>query len=225
MKETVNSKYGKGVLSIKGRKYGSALFLNGELIQFTFLREIGTLWRYQVAKRIKALDIIKEKNFSSLVRSGSLTSAPLSNQFNYIIQILETGKYLLELTSLDNSIESVEMYNDSGEYFNYDTYGGMVDIIETQVNFKESIIEEYIQLIQKGYEPIVILLKSKGSQNAFIIDGHHKFAAYGRLKKDARCFIISKVDSKKIKQSDGIEYIEKLSPPNKEYKNRFLERS
>ena len=224
MKEIVDIDKGNGILEIKGGKYDSALFLNGELIQFTFLREIGSTWRYQIAKGIKKSDIFGEQSFSNFVRYGFLTSEPLSKQFDYILNCLTDGKYQIELTEIDSDIGIVEIEESVDGYYYSDTYGGMIEIIETQSEFEEKIVEEYLELIQKGNEPITILLKSKDSENIFLVDGHHKFAAYGRLKKNAKCLLITKLDCETIDKEEGVSLIEKTNIRNTEYKNRFLER-
>jgi len=182
MKEIVNIEKGKGTLEIKGGKYDSALFLNGDLIQFTFLREIGSTWRYQIAKGIKESELISEQKFSNFVKYGFLTSEALSSQFEFILSCLTVGEYEIELTEIDSDTGVVEIHENVDGYYNSDTYGGMTEIIETQSEFNENVVDEYIELIKKGNEPILILLKVKGSENTFIIDGHHKFTAYGRLK-------------------------------------------
>ena len=69
-----------------------------------------------------------------------------------------------------------------------------------------------------------LLLKVKGSENTFIIDGHHKFSAYGRLKKNAKCLMITKLHSEKINKEEGVEFIEKVKPENSEYKKQFINR-
>jgi len=200
------------------------LIRGGELIQFTFLREIGSTWRYQIARGIKNSDIIGEQSFSNFVKYGFLTPELLSNQFEYILNCLTDGKYQIELTEIDSDIGIVEIDESVDGYYYSDTYGGMIEIIETQSEFDEKIVDEYQELIKKGNEPILILLKSKDSENIFIIDGHHKFAAYGRLKKNAKCLMITKLDCELIDKEEGISLIEKTKSRNIEYKNRFLER-
>lgn len=198
--------------------------MNGELIQFTFLREIGSTWRYQIAKGIKNSDIIGELSFSNFVKYGFLTSEPLSKQFDYILNCLTDGKYQVELTEIDSDIGIVEIDESDDGYYYSDTYGGMIEIIETQSEFEGKIVDEYLEIIEKGNEPITILLKSKDSENTFLIDGHHKFSAYGRLKKNAKCLLITKLDCETIDKEEGISLIEKTNIRNNEYKHRFLER-
>ena len=224
MKEHVNIENGNGTLEIKGEKYDSALLLNGDLIQFTFLREIGSTWRYQIAKGIKESDLISEQKFSNFVKYGFLTSEALSSQFEFILSCLTDGKYEIELTEIHSDTGVVEIHENIDDYYNSDVYGGMTEIIETQSEFNENVVDEYIELIKKGNEPILILLKVKGSENTFIIDGHHKFTAYGRLKKNAKCLIITKLNSKKINKEEGIEFIRKVKPENSEYKKQFINR-
>lgn len=222
--EIINIETENAPLKIKGGKHDSALLLGGQLIQFTFLREIGSTWRYQVAKGIKENELITESKFKNFVKYGHLSNDPLEIQFNYILQLLSSGKYQVEIINLVRETGSIEINTEADGYYCFDTYGGMVDIIETQSGFDESIAEEYVDIIKSGQEPIAILLKTENSDNTFLIDGHHKFAAYGRLKLSAKCLLITKLNSDNIETIEGLEFL-KIGGSDSEYKNRFLESS
>ena len=223
-KEIIDIENSKGCLEIKGDKFDSALFINNELIQFTFLREIGSTWRYQIAKSITKTDLISESSFSNFVKYGYLSPEPLSTQFKYILSCLIKGKYLIELTEIDTNIDLIELDKKEKGYLSFDTYGGLYYLIETQTGLNKNTINKYTELIQNDKQPIVILLKSENSENTFVIDGHHKLRAYKKLKKNIRCLLISKLDSKMIGSIEGVEFINLLNPQKTDYKKRFLEK-
>ena len=221
--EIINITSREGPLEIIGGRYDSALLLNGELIQFTYLREIGSTWRYQVARGIRENEFIGEKKFRNFVKYGYLNNDTLSDQFSYILKLLSAGKYQIEITALKQEIGSLDIKEEFDDHYCFDSYGGMEEVLETQSAYNEAIIQSYVGLINQGQEPIVILLKTHRSQNTFLIDGHHKFAAYKRLKESARCLLITKLNSQKIDKTKGLGYLEKYNS-NTEYRNRFLDR-
>lgn len=224
MKEKINIVENNGSLKLIGGKNDSALYLNNEIIQFTYLREIGSTWRYQVAKGIQKNDIIKENSFSNFVKHGYITSDSLSKQFSYILSILANGVYELEIIDLNNKIDVVEIDRTKNGYYENDEYGGIVGIIETQNCFDNTIVDNYVDIIKNGSKPIAILLKIKDSNNTFIIDGHHKIVAYNKLNQKAKCLLITKINSEEIDIKKGLEILDKCKIKNNEFRKRFLEK-
>ena len=223
MEETVDIS-SDGPITLMGDKYDAALYLKGVPIQFTWIREIGSTWRYQIAKSISEQDVIQDRSFSNFVKYGFLSSTPLSQQFEYIINKLGQGQYSLRIDYLLDELYSVEFTEAADDYIHYDTYAGIEDIIDTQAYFSEEVVAEYENLIKKGTEPIMIVLTLKRSENKFILDGHHKFAAYSRLKKNPKALIITKLDVQPISKEAGIELMRRCKSNNQEYKNRFLQK-
>lgn len=211
-----------GPLEIKGDERDTAILLNGELMQFTYLREIGSTWRYQVARGIQEADLIAENRFRNFVKYGFLNHDALSIQFSDLLQLLAQGEYQIELTYTDKDIYSVEIDEEAQGYYSFDTYGGLVDVIETQSACEEAIVNSYIELIKTKHEPIVILLKTSKSHDTFLIDGHHKWYAYGRLKQKVKCLLITRLDSPEIDTKEALEYL-KLGKCNTEYRNWYFD--
>lgn len=158
------------------------------------------------------------------MRAGSLES-----QFSYIIDKLAMGKYRLEIKYFNSEIELLEPcltslnFNLKSNYFHFDTYGGLVKVIATQHHTDESIIEEYTELIKKNIEPIAIVTSTEDAYNTFLLDGHHKFLAYSRLKRPVRVLSIIKLDPLAIDRSTGLEFLTISGSRNAEYKSRFLD--
>ena len=221
MKETIELKHKNRPLKINGGKYDSVLYLNNTPIQFTFLREIGSTWRYQIVKGISEKDLIKNEKYSNFVKFGILTNENLFDQFEYILSILDEGKYNIELITLENDIETLEINTNQKDYYSIDIYGGIKEIIETQSSFNEQIVKQYIDLIKNSYKPIAILLKTENSENTFIIDGHHKLCAYSRLEAEAKCLMITKLNSETIDEQKGIEIFNLCGIVNETYKTEF----
>lgn len=214
----------EGPISLHGDKYDSVLYLNGVPIQFTWIREIGSTWRYQIAKSISEADIIEDRSFADFVKYGYLTDEPLTKQFHYIISKLDKGKYSLKLDYLSSGLELIELNENASNYVYSDTYAGIEDIIETQAGYKLEVANDYESIIKEGAEPIMVILTSLGSENKFILDGHHKFTAYSKLNKPIRAFVITKLDKETVTREQGLEVIKYSGSKNQEYKNWFLQK-
>ena len=229
MIEEINIECPGGPIQLLGGKYESALLLNGELIQFTFLREVGSTWRYQIAKNTTETDIIADNQFRNFVKYGFLQADSIQSQFAYIIDKLAIGRYRLAIEYVDTGIELIEPcltsqnFTPRSDYFHFDTYGGLVEVIATQLLTDENIIEEYIELIKKNIEPIAVVISTEDAYNTFLLDGHHKFIAYSRLKRPVRVLRIVKLDSLPIDRNLGLELLSMSGSRNAEYRNRFLD--
>lgn len=204
MKETIHIENPEGLLRLKGDENDSILYLNKIPIQFTWIREIGSTWRYQISKSIEESDLIKDYKFRQFVRFGYLTSCSISQQFDYLIKLLYSSEYELTIDYLSKDIGLIEGTAESDGYYSFDTYGGLDDIIETQSAYDENTINEYIESIGKGIEPIMVVLTSTDSKNKFILDGHHKFIAYSRMQKNPRALIIKQLNTELIEKEEHI---------------------
>jgi hypothetical protein len=97
------------------------------------------------------------------------------------------------------------------------------DVIQTQAYLDEATVQHYRELIENGLEPMMVVLSCRQSVNTFILDGHHKFIAYKRLKRPAKALMITRMDCKKINRQTGLTVFESCKCRNTEYINRFLQ--
>ena len=223
MKERIHISPPGGPIDILGQKTDSSLLIDEVPYQFTFLREIGSTWRYQIAKSINELDLLEDRSFSNKMKYGFVEDGSLSDSFKYILDLLAPGEYELELTTIDHEIELLEIWDDNGSYNQTDTYGGMVEIIATQSYFDEQVINEYEGLINEGNAPVMVLFTADTIDDNYLIDGHHKFVAWSRLKKDARALQITRIKPAKIKKNLGLQLMDQCGQINKEYLKRYSE--
>lgn len=204
MKEKIKIENSTAPIRLEGDKYDSVLYLNNVPIQFTWVREIGSTWRYQLAKNITENDLVEDRRFANFVKYGYLSHDSLGIQFDYLINKLASGEYLLEINYLPSELYLIVAQLDKEGYYQHDEYGGLVDLIQTQAYLDEAIVKEYISLIEKGVEPIMVILTCANSINKFILDGHHKFIAYMQLKKPVKTLTITKLQCEKITKQTGL---------------------
>ncbi|MEL6437914.1 MAG: hypothetical protein AAFQ80_01475 [Cyanobacteria bacterium J06621_8] len=222
--EVFELKDGSGTIKIIGDKTDSAIFLNGEMIHFTYLREYDTIQRYQIAQNIDLLAKPIDSKLQDLLKNGNLSGDPLSIQFKEILKFLENGKYYLILGCLHNEIDSVKMSEQDEGFQEIESYGGIVEVIETQSFKDQKLIAKYKKNIINGMNPIVILLMTNNSDNIFILDGHHKYEAYVELKKKPKCLIINRIESEKIDQNTGKLFLQRCNKEYWKYYNRYIEK-
>lgn len=235
MNEIITVKEKEGGIDILGGQEESGLLINGKLIQFTFVRTVGTMMRYKIGKEIISKDLIDEKKFRGFVKYGYLSNESLHFQFSYLINLLSKGEYCLETIEISSreyftEVKKIEKgfysdisYNNNVFYDDKDTYE--LDILMTQYSFNEDIVKDYIKLIKDGIKPIVIFFKQEKSNDAYILDGHHKYIAYSRSGKKVKGLLITKFKPNKIDMSLGLNFLKILKRDNGEFKKRFLQKN
>lgn len=222
MTETVNITPPGGPIDILGQHTDSALLINKVPYQFNFLREVGSTLRYQIARSIDEYDLLTDKSFSDVLKYGSIQADGLSGTFEYILNLLAAGEYKLALTTIDHETELLEISESKGIHNQAEEYGGIVEVIATQSYLDEQVVQEYQNLIAKGNEPIVVMLTANTIEDNYILDGHHKFVAYKRVKQNARALQITKLNPVKIDNDMGLQLMDQCGQIRPEFVERFL---
>lgn len=205
------------MLRLQGNETDSMLSLKGAPIQMAWLREIGTTWRYAVAKTIGESDLVDDHKFRQFVKYGYLGPEPLSQQFQCILKFLHSGTYELSMASLPKDMDLVELKASKGGYGFFNGYGGIEDVIATQERFDQKTLDDYMKAIQGGLQPILVVLTSHSTKNKFILDGHHKYLAYCRLKKHPRALVIKLLNPTPIPKQDALKILDGGHPKGPEY--------
>ncbi|MBK9580184.1 MAG: hypothetical protein IPO40_24230 [Fibrobacteres bacterium] len=197
------------------------LSLKGTPIQLAWLREIGTTWRYAVSKPMGESDLVEDHKFRQFVKYGYLGPEPLSQQFQYILKLLHSGRYELSMESLPKDMDLVELKASKSGYGFFNGYGGIEDVIATQERFDEKTLDDYMKAIQGGLQPILVVLTSHSTKNKLILDGHHKYLAYCRLKKHPRALVIKLLNPTPIPRQDALKIFDSGNPKGAEYKDAY----
>ena len=224
LEEEIYISKGKGVIHLKGGPSDTFLYVKKNPRIACFHAEIGTVWRYQVGNEIHENIIGENYQYEKLVKTGNINQdETLSSQFSHILELLTNGLYKLKLCEYSGDtrlLPAIEKGNLNSEY---DVYGGMAEVAASQTFLDETIVSEYKEQIQKGERPIAVLIKIENSWVIYVIDGHHKFAAYNQLNVNPKVLLISKLDAKDIQLEEGISTLKKLGLKNekwmKEYQN------
>ena len=211
MKEEVNIYDGRGVIHLKGSTSETFLYVKNKPRIASFHAEIGTIWRYQIGREISDNLIGENHKYEELVSSGEIIEEEkLSRQFNHITQLLTNGNYELHYCEFSwelNILPAIEKCNNKTFY---DVYGGMNEITATQTYSNKDTIDKYKGKIKSGLRPVPVLIKIKDSCATYIIDGHHKLAAYKETKVNPKALIISKLEYKNNTLPEAIKEMKSL---------------
>lgn len=212
--------YGKnGILRISGNPQEAMLFLKNEPIHYSWFAEIGSTWRYHIAKGLKEDSIGNNEEIDRIVNKGISNQGELLAVSEYYSNFLSYGFYEFGEFELSTGIYMTSIPQ-AEDYVSYDYYGGCEELTPTQRNFNEEIAESYKNKILKGASPTMILLHVENSHMFFILDGHHKFIGYVKAKVTPRALIITK----KGNDYKSIDYTLNLAKKMNCDKRNYIER-
>lgn len=213
--------YGKnGVIAITGNAQESILYLRGKPIQYSWLAEIGSTWRYHIAQGLNKQSIDFNNEIERILKVGIQNEGDFLGVSEYILKFLEYGKYEFGYFQLIEDISWVEIPKDEN-YKSFDYYGGGFDISPTQNKINNQLVEEYKELILKGVNPAMIIIHVENSHMFYILDGHHKFKAYKQVNRKPYAIVISKVGNKYNSEEESIELAISMKCTNKDYLKRI----
>jgi len=216
MKRTLET-YGKnGVIEIKGNPQETILYLRDKPIQYSWLAEVGSTWRYHIAQGLNNQIVKLHDGITDMLKRGISNEGEFLAITEFFIKFLKYGKYEFGHYKLFDDISWIEI-PESEEYKSFDYYGGCFDIAPTQNSIDENLVEEYKEAILRGSRPTMVILHIKDSLKYFILDGHHKFKAYKKAKIDANSIIISKLGNDYKTFEETLNIAKQMKCKNKEY--------
>lgn len=205
-----------GVIDIRGDFLEAALYLNQQPIHYCWYAEVGTTWRYHIAKGINKDAIRMHWRLSEILRNGISNSGEFEEAVAYFSPFLKYGEYEFGLYCLPK-IGYLEPFSENPGVVNTDFYGGLANVIATQSHIDENTVQVYVESIQKGTRPTVVVLHAEQSYHKFILDGHHKFIAYSRAKIEPHVLFITKRKCKTLTLEESLKLAESMGCRNEEY--------
>ena len=221
MKKEIKVNNNTGVLDIKGSFSEALLTLNEKPIQFTWFAEVGTTWRYHLAKGLIKSPFLRKAHIETILSDGILNEEQVNAVIRYYKSFLKTGYYSFGTYQLNRHTGFLP--TTSSAYTASDTYGGIVGIIGTQININTATVDSYKEQILKGKRPCLILFRNEHSHNQFVLDGHHKFLAYKGTKIKPHALIITKLNPKALSKEDALQALKKMKSTNVAYHNALKE--
>lgn len=208
-----------GVLRIVGNPQESILFLKDKPIHYSWFAEIGSTWRYHIAQGLETKLVNNNKEVDRILKKGIENEWEFLFISEYFSDFLSHGNYSFGLYELFTGIYMTAVPQ-SNSFISYDYYGGMLDFTATQRNLDDNIVNDYYNEILKGGNPSMVLLHIENSSMFFVLDGHHKFMAYGKSKRPPKALIITKIGN----EYKSIDYTKKLATTMNCDLKHYLER-
>ncbi len=204
---------GKGLIDVRGGLSDTVLLVEGKPIALNWDDCQGSVGQYLVfTHHTRGADYARQ--LTDLVEGALSQTQPLADQLGPLLALLAPGTYSLAYTPSAAAIDNAATLEHPGrasareeldQY--YPAY--QRSLIGTQAS--ESLNEEqvtYFQgMIRDGLRPIVLTISAEGSWCEFVIDGHHKLAAYRRVHTEPTILSIVRVQAPEISLNEGLEWL------------------
>lgn len=209
--------YGKeGVIDIVGNPQETILYLKDKPIQYSWLAEIGSTWRYHIAKRMESQIIKIHDGIVDQLKRGIKNQGDFLGVSEYFSEFLKHGKYEFGYYKLFHDIYCVDVPEGDG-YRSFDYYGGGFSITATQSHIDDYVLLKYKDSILTGSRPAIVIIHVENSPKFFLLDGHHKFYAYQNAKKEPHAIIITKLGNRNLPVEDTINLATSMGCEHPEY--------
>lgn len=201
----VEIKNGQGVIDIISDHFASALIIE-KAVAVIWPDCAGSIGEYYAVSR-ENYDKQRELT-ANLIQSltyGSDQEALAA--VTVFLDLFANGTYNLTIGAVD--VFSAETVYDSrityadgvdeNEMFTYNLYHygyGEVILFSRSINtIDQNRVKEYIEIINNGSRPKIILFSNSIQEHSYVLDGHHKLLAYQKLGINAPVVIIKKTQS------------------------------
>ena len=209
--------YGKnGVLEIIGNPQETILYLRDKPIQYSWYAEVGSTWRYHIAQGLNKQAVKLNNRIEDLLKIEIENETDFIATTEYFNKFFKYGKYEYGYFEMFKDLNWIEIPEDEN-YKSFDYYGGSVAISPTQNSIDDELVKDYKEQILRGKRPVIVLLHVENSWMFYIIDGHHKFCAYGKANIAPHAIIITKLENKYKSTEETIELAKRMNCTNQEY--------
>ncbi|HSI14993.1 MAG TPA: hypothetical protein VK961_23270, partial [Chthoniobacter sp.] len=180
--EKITVRDGRSLLDVRGSNFDAVLLIDGRPLLYHWSDCMGSVAQYLVYSMTPdaAQTVL---SFRASFGSAAIGDASLALYLAPVLPALAPSEYALNYYEAPQAYDIVEFDNrwdvtkDAVGY-----YPGCASFVTTQPTSSLSgeRISFYEQRIQKGERPILLTVSVEEGWSDFVIDGHHKLAAYTR---------------------------------------------
>ena len=166
-------------------------------------------------------DYVRE--LGELVAGNVDEGRPLAEQIEPLLALFAPGTYGLSYTP-SAAVESVATFDHPGRPSADDEFGGYYpfdrNLVGTQprASLNEGRVDYYREQIRGGLRPIVLTASAERAWCEFVIDGHHKLAAYNREQVRPAVLGIVRWQAPGISLDEGLGWLPRGHPGVNEYR-------
>jgi uncharacterized protein (TIGR02996 family) len=176
---------GKGLIEVRGGDHDTALLVEGKPVALNWDDCQGSVGQYLVfTGHTRGADYARQ--LAAFVEGAVDPGRPLADQLAPLLVLFTTGTYCLQYTP-SVAVKSATTLEYSARsaaeqelivYYPADHH----HLVCTQMreSLDEGRVAYFCKQIRAGRRPIVLTTSAEGAWCEFVIDGHHKLAAYDR---------------------------------------------
>lgn len=194
-----------GNVDVRGDDYEAALLVNGDIAAFQWADCEGSVGQHLVRASNGRVSVFRE-SVETMIAAGT----SLANHFSDALKLLVAGVYTLVLEEIPPDSYVVDLLperDDGVEITGF--YPGFGALVATQAlkDLSPSRVDQLTEQIREGARPTIITLCAQGAWGGFIIDGHHKIAAYRRANVPAVVLNIIRLRSERLPIEDIMGFL------------------
>lgn len=211
---------GKGILELRGGELEIGLWVGGAPLIFDAADCDGSIGRFTLL-----LDGEPRPEMDAQIArdaaQGFSASKSLADAVRPLLDLMPNGDYNLSVQTLRYGAGNSQVTDwDAHQKFSRGRrawiYPDTVVLIFTHPydSLDDETILNYADAIERGQQPTAIVWAPRGQTTQFVLDGHHKFAAYWLLKRDTPMLLIESKPTQPTSLAQARDMMQEFSPPN-----------
>lgn len=213
---------GKGLIEVRGQSE-AVLLVEGKPVALNWYDLKGSVGQYLVfTGHTRGADYAHQ--LRKFVDGAPDESRYLAEQIEPLLALFAPGTYSIEYTPSEAgepvyTIECLSPAHAAQELFEYYPVRCR-NLVCTQVS--ESLdagrVEFFRERIRAGFRPVVLITSAERTYGDFVIDGHHKLAAYRQERVQPAILSITREGAPEISLSEGLGWLPPDHPGVPEYR-------
>jgi hypothetical protein len=187
---------GKGILELRGSGMEIGLWVAGAPLVFDAADCGGSIGRFTILLSGESRPEI-DAQIARAAAQGFSASKSLVDAVRPLLDLMPNGNYDLSLQTLRYGAgegglvdwHDHQMTPSGGKAWIY-ADGPVLIFTQPYDLLDDETILNYAYAIERGAQPAAIVWTARGETAQFVLDGHHKFAAYWILKRDPPMLVI-----------------------------------
>ena len=193
--EQIEVTNGSGAIDLRGDLESVLLRVDGEPFSYCWSTEEGSTMDRLL--RLASNNSIRDENEYRIAIEAEDKVPSLELVLKHILPHLASGRYTARLDDEWGRFDIVDIWTApelASEVEPY--YGGIVAYMLTQpeATLDSTRIAHYCDLIREGKRPVIVTISISKDADQYVLDGHHKLAAYRRLQVPSRYLNLVRVD-------------------------------
>ncbi|MBM0744714.1 hypothetical protein JOY44_24435 [Phormidium sp. CLA17] len=209
------------VLDVLGDDYETAIVVKDQPLATFFYDCEGSLGQYLVRSSVESISSMLAE-YRLATQFAENQTAALAVIVSTYEKLLASGTYRVGRYSIAESSTYFEYGNDwkveSDSDWEYPDPPWKVVALQSKDQLNTNTIDEYKQIIKSGRSPLCITLSAQGFEEVeYLIDGHHKIAAYRSLAIPAQAIGFTKQNCSNLVKEPLKDFVPKQHRLHRSY--------